>query len=143
MSAFDINPTNYLGHDYAIYVSTLQELALSKPAEYFKLRRQMVTAVKSKLATSFFQDINSILKTGKMESGSKEHIWNGNPTGATLQPKYPSQKVADLCLSATATLDGILEEVCEILMPSSLTRVLGEKLNATGQSNLVVAAQKD
>ena len=41
-SSFKVDPNNYLGHNYQDFLSQIYALALSKPNDYFELRRKIV-----------------------------------------------------------------------------------------------------
>jgi hypothetical protein len=135
--AFDLDPNNFLGHAYSVYVSNLQELALSQPSVYFKMKRQMIDRVKSGMTRSIFANISSLLKEGKITPGGN-HIFAGISEGQVLIPAYPSQKINTICLSACETLDRLLEEVCELLMPSEITKILGDKLEQKGRQSVAL-----
>ena len=46
MSDFKIDPSDYLSIDYETFRDDMLELALTKPAEYFQLRKAVLKAVR-------------------------------------------------------------------------------------------------
>ncbi len=44
---FKINPADYLGSDYEAFKTDMLELAISKPSEYFKLRKVILKRIKT------------------------------------------------------------------------------------------------
>jgi hypothetical protein len=135
MSAFDIAPENFLGHQYSQYISKLQQTALSNPAEYFKMKRLLIERVKTGMTKTIFTDISTLLKAGTI-NGS--HVFEST-VGSTYAPAYPSQRVNQVCLSACETLDKLLDEVVDILMPPDITKILGDKLEKQGRATFAPA----
>ena len=139
--AFELDPNNYLSHEYNTYLTHLQEMALSKPADYFKLRRQAENKVKTEVSRYLFKTIYYLLSkatVSQLDGREGDFIYDGiaGVDKATFSPKYPAQKINEICLSSVKTIDEILDEIFDILLPPSITQVLGEKLSKQGKATL-------
>jgi hypothetical protein len=121
-SSFKVDPNNFLGHNYQDFLSQMYALALSKPNEYFELRRKIVEKVKREAIGNLYNNFYTVLTEGK-SGGVSLFINHGN-----LQPKYPEQEVNDFCLSAAATLDEILNDLVNKIVPDKVNEILGDKI---------------
>ena len=124
---FNIDPTDYLGHDNEVFKTKLMELALSEPKKYFEMRRDVLSAVKKQAVTSVYKTYYCLLTNGTTEKGT-DSILNGKTSDTYLgdrsqpdegfKPSVPKQKVNEFALKASKTLDAIAEEAIEMIMPA-------------------------
>ena len=131
-SSFKVSVTNYLGHDHEDYLSKIYAFALSNPTQYFEMRAKVVKIVKRDAIGALYDTFYNVLTEGK--SGTTDLFVI---SGTAQQPKYPEQKVNDFCLSASATLDEILNDLCDIVIPNKMNEIMGDKLNKAGKSTLL------
>ena len=124
-STFKVDPNNFLGHNHQDYLSKMYALALSNPTEYFELRRTIIEKVKRASITNLYDQFYEILTAGTILKG-KTVLFTGSAVG--FEPKYPEQKVNDFCLSAAATLDEILNDLCNIIIPDKMNEIMGDKI---------------
>ena len=129
MNRFAVTPSNYLGFEYEEYKNDLYSLALSKPSEYFKLRKAVVKSVKTDAVGDIYDTFTKILSEGKSNDGTDIIIENGN----THRPKFPAQEISKIALKAARTLDDILEDVIDIILPSDFKQLANQR--AVKQSN--------
>ena len=129
MNRFAVTPSNYLGFEYEEYKNDLYSLALSKPSEYFKLRKAVVKSVKTDAVGDIYDIFTKILSEGKSNNGADIIIENGN----THRPKFPAQEISKIALKAARTLDDILEDVIDIILPSDFKQLANQR--AVKQSN--------
>ena len=122
-SPFKVSPNNFLGHDYEDFLSKMYALALSKPNDYFLLRAEVVQKVKRAAVGKLYDTFFNALTEGNDERGNTLF-----PGLNSIKPKYPEQKVNDFCLSAAATLDEILNDLVNIIMPDKINEILGDKI---------------
>jgi hypothetical protein len=119
---FRVDPNNYLGHQYESYLSKMYTLALSRPTDYLALRETVREKVKRAAVETIYKEYYSILTQGKLASGASVY-------GSTqYTPAYPQQKVNDFCLSAAASLNEILDDLCEIIIPDKMNEIMGDKI---------------
>jgi hypothetical protein len=119
---FKVDPLNYLGHNYDAYLAKMYTLALSKPTEYLQLRETVKEKVKRTAVTAIYSEYYSILTKGQTSSGTSIY--------GTVQytPDYPQQEVNDFCIGAAQSLNKILDELCEIIIPDSMNKIMGDKI---------------
>ena len=109
---FKIDTNDYLSYNYEAYRNNLYALALTKPSEYFTLRSRVLAAVKQKAVGNIYENFYNVLSKGIVEGQGPmlEEIRLGGPS-------YPQQLVTQIALKAARTLDDILNEVIEIILP--------------------------
>ena len=142
MSDFEIKPSNYLGHEYNRYITLLQETALAKPNSYFEMRRKAIISIKEQVSKFLFKTIYNILKTAQISDltgTARDYIYKDiiNIVPLKFYQNYPSQKINEIGLSAAKTIDEVLNDVIEILLPPEITKVVGEKLERQGNKSLM------
>ena len=142
MSNFDISPNNYLGQDHADFVNKMLSLSLTKPALYFEAKGNATFNLKREVVSNFYANIHSVLQNGLIKD-SKGNIISVYSNGATnniaardYQPKYPDQKIVDIGLSFSATIDKMLDEIVNILFPHNINKVVLDKLGEIGQKTI-------
>jgi hypothetical protein len=119
---FKVDPLDYLGHKYDAYLAKMYTLALSNPTEYLKLRETVKETVKRTAVTAIYTEYYSVLTEGKTSTGTSIY---GSKQYA---PHYPQQKVNDFCIGASETLNQILDDLCEIIIPDSMNKIMGDKI---------------
>ena len=119
---FKVDPNNYLGHQYESYLSKMYTLALSKPTEYLALRETVREKVKRAAVETIYKEYYSILTKGEL--ANQTSIYGS----VRYTPAYPQQKVNDFCLSAAASLNEILDDLCEIIIPDKMNEIMGDKI---------------
>ena len=129
---FAVTPSNYLGFEYEEYKNDLYALALSKPSEYFKLRKEVVKAVKTDAVGNIYDTFTKVLSEGKKLNGQDIIVENGN----THRPKYPSQEISKISLKAARTLDDILEDVIDIILPNDFKQLANQRTVKISNENI-------
>ena len=119
---FKVDPNNYLGHQYESYLSKMYTLALSKPTEYLALRETVREKVKRAAVETIYKEYYSILTKGELVNQTSIY------GSVRYTPAYPQQKVNDFCLSAAASLNEILDDLCEIIIPDKMNEIMGDKI---------------
>jgi hypothetical protein len=108
---YKVDTDNYLSYDYDEYRNSLYALALTKPSEYFKLRASIMKAVKTKAVGNIYENFYNVLSKGIVNNNQMlEEVRVGGPA-------YPQQLVNKIALKAAKTLDIILNDVIEIILP--------------------------
>ena len=107
-------PSDYLGFKYEEYKNDLYALALAKPSDYFKLRKVVIDKVKTQAIGNIYKSFFNILSKGTDVLDAQVIFID---TVATA-PSYPAQEVSKMALKAARTLDDILNEVIEVILPS-------------------------
>jgi hypothetical protein len=97
-------------------------LALSRPTEYLALRETVREKVKRAAVETIYKEYYSILTKGELSGGKSIY------GSVRYTPAYPQQKVNDFCLSAAASLNEILDDLCEKIIPDKMNEIMGDKI---------------
>jgi len=102
---FEINQSNYIGTDYKAYINSMRAMSISKPTEYTLLRESVIEILKKKILDEVYLQYYTLLTSGK---------------GFALPraPCYPNQLASAFALSATETINDILDRCLEIVLPA-------------------------
>jgi hypothetical protein len=128
---FKIETDDYLSYNYDEYRNSLYALALTKPSEYFALRSKVLAAVKKKAINNVYETFFNILSNGQVE---------GNAMLDTVRaggPAYPKQLVTKIALKAARTLDSILNEVIEIILPQDFKTLANLSMVTKSQADAI------
>jgi glutamate synthase domain-containing protein 2 len=139
---FKINPADYLGSDYEAFKTDMLELAISKPSDYFNLRKTILKRVKTQAVQDQYNIYYSLLTSGlsynSISIGGTEVVPKGaNIAGvAAFEPKMPKQLVNEFALKAAKTIEAIADEAVEMLLPMNYRKIAeGREISKTA-SNL-------
>jgi len=131
MSDFKIDPSDYLSIDYETFRDDMLELALSKPAEYFQLRKAVLKAVKRQACINQYNIYYNLLTQGLKSDGASSifvGLDGGAPAAAALfKPNYPKQLVNQFALGAAKTIDKISEDAVELILPRDYKSIANER----------------
>jgi len=149
---FKINPADYLGSDYEAFKTDMLELAISKPSEYFRLRKVILKRIKTQAVQDQYNIYYKLLTEGK----SYTQIGDGSGSGFSLPkdanlaagvgltaeiekafvPSMPKQLVNEFALKAAKTIEAITDEAVEMLLPMNYRKIAeGREISKTA-SNL-------
>lgn len=127
---FKVDVNNYLGNQYNTFKTELYRIALTNPELYFRIRKNLLEKVSygaiGKLYDTFFQ----ALSNGVDSNGQPLFVIDGK----NVPPSYPNQKINQFCLDASVTLNEIIEELVEILMPVDFNTLMNKKLASVGNA---------
>ena len=135
---FELDTNDVLGFAYQEYVSEIRALALSKPAEYFKLRKEVLKEVKNEAVGQLYNTLFSVLSKGEKLGGGPigtppYHL--GGRSG--LHPNYPSQKINDFCIQVASDLADHINRAIDIILPDDFEKLAAGKLNLKGRANVI------
>ena len=139
---FKLDTADYLSIKHSAFRHDMLALALSKPSEYFTLRKNVLAAVKRKAVQNIYSVYYELLTEGK--DGSDSKLLTG-PFAAGLAretidqfvPNYPKQKVNEFALGASETIDKIAEEAVEILLPRGYEDIAKERSSTKGKADMI------
>jgi hypothetical protein len=117
-SNFEIDTNDYMGFEFEEYLNDINAMAISKPAEYYQMRSDMLKLVKKKVIKDVYTAYYTLLTTQQVGT------FNGKP----LVPNYPTQKASKFALEASATTGAILNKALEIVLPIDFTNIAHTKL---------------
>ena len=105
------NPQDILGIEFSQYKQKVYTASVTSPALYFKTRENMEDILKKKLISSMYDTVYDLLRYGIVDD--KPITINDIP------PNYPSNLVNSECMKIVATFDQIINDIIEIIHPSS------------------------
>lgn len=130
---FEIDTENYLGLGYEQFKNASYALALSNPSEYFRIRQAVIQSVKTDAVKDIYKTFYNILTTGTDKLGSKVIV---DIKG--VRPQYPSQKVSEIALQASRTMDEILNEVIDIILPADYESLANHRAKQLSKASGIV-----
>ena len=122
-SNFKVDTSDYLGFKYEQYRDDLYALALAKPSEYFKLRKVVIDKVKTQAIGNIYKSFYNILSQGTDAGDQPIIIIDEKP----VAPSFPAQEVSKMALKAARTLDDILNEVINVILPSDFKQLANSR----------------
>lgn len=132
---FELDSSDYLGIEHEAFKADLLQLALSKPSEYFEIRKEVLAAVKKSAVETQYKTYYKLLTTGEKPGGG--HIFgSGNAKATLFVPKMPKQKVNEFALKAAKTIDAIAEEAVEMLLPSDYRKIAEARTSQRTAGNM-------
>ena len=129
MADFKLDTADYLSIEYSAFRDDMLELALSKPSEYFALRKTVLKAVKKDAVENMYKTYYNLLSAGTDVSGSK--IADG------FVPHYPKQLVNQFALGAAKTIDKIAEDAIELLLPRNYKDIANERTSTKSKGEMI------
>ena len=134
---FQTDANNYLGNQYSDHVAAMYALALSEPQKFYSARARVTSKLKREIIKSFYKDIFDVLSTAKLNGN---YIYDGvisnGDADRMYKCEYPNQKINELALSFASTLDSMMQEVVDLVMPDKINRVVDSKLAKVGDKSL-------
>ena len=126
---FGVNTDNYLGFEYESYKRQQYAAALTKYSDYAKVREDVIKSVQRDAVGNMYKTISSIIINGKDLSGKQIVFINGN----AASPNFPAQEVSKIALAASETLNDILLEIVEKIMPSDHLELAYKRMKETNK----------
>jgi hypothetical protein len=126
---FYVDPSNFQGHQYSIYKNVLMSKAMTEPSLYYDLQTEVIEQLNVQIAKDIYKKLFKLLTKGTLPDGTQMKI---GPTN--LNPCFPSQTAADFCIDAANTIDKIIKDATEVILPAShldIARMQMEKKSST------------
>ena len=111
---FFVDPSNFQGHQYSQYKNILMSKAMTTPSEYYDLQTNVIEQLNVQIAKTIYKQLFLLLTKGYLPDGSQLSIG-----GTALNPAFPSQSAADFCIDAANTIDKIIRDATEVILPAS------------------------
>jgi hypothetical protein len=129
---FFLDTNDSLGFAYQEYVADIRALALSKPAEYFQLRKEVLKSVKNDAVSALYKTLFNVLSTGTTIQGRPI-----GRLGSDFKPLYPSHLINDFCIGVASDLADHINRAVDIILPDSFEQLATGKLNLKGKANVI------
>ena len=101
-----VDPSNFQGHQYSQYKTT--------PNLYYELQSKVIEQLNVQIEKLIYKQFFLLLTKGILPDGTAMKI-DGKP----LNPAFPSQAAADFCIDAANTIDKIIRDATEVILPAS------------------------
>ena len=111
---FFVDPSNFQGHQYSQYKNILMSKAMTTPSEYYDLQTNVIEQLNVQIAKTIYKQLFLLLTKGLLPDGTPLKIGN-----TKLNPAFPSQTAADFCIDASNTIDKIISDAVEVILPAS------------------------
>ena len=111
---FFVDPSNFQGLQYSQYKNILMSKAMTTPSEYYDLQSRVIDQLNVQIAKTIYKQLFLLLTKGILPDKSQLKIGNQN-----LNPAFPSQTAADFCIDAANTIDKIISDAVEVILPAS------------------------
>ena len=131
---FALDTSDYLSINYSEFKDDMLALALSKPSEYFALRKSVLRNVKAKAIEAIYDQYYSLLTDGTDPEGTP--LAEG-PFADQFKPNYPKQLVSQFALGAAKTVNKIAEDAIELILPRNLQSIANEKTAVKGKADVI------
>ena len=132
---FKVDTDDVLGFNYEAYIADVRALALSSPAEYFKLRKIVMEKVRRDAVGSIYTTFYNVLTQGQDKDGA--YIIGFTLNGDNAKPCYPSDKVSLFAQKAAKHMTQFCNECVDIILPDNFEKLAERKLNIKGQANTI------
>jgi len=113
---FRVNVKDFLGIENTKYREKMMQVALTKPADFYELREKVRSNVIEKAIGDFYDTLYYVMTTGKLSNGGQSAAKDA-AKASEFTPNIPKQKVNDFALSAVKTLESIVEDAVDMMLP--------------------------
>jgi hypothetical protein len=134
---FALDPNQALGLDYQMYLSSIRALSISKPAQYYSLRRVVLEKVKKEAVSGLYKSFFNILVGGVDQAGNPIGDATNKLGAGEFIPNYPAQKVNDIDIEVAGILCEELNKVIDLILPDDLTTIMDKKMSIKGMGERV------
>ena len=115
---------------YELYISKIQNLALSKPEKYFTLRQEVIKYVKKDGVGKFYETLIAVLSKGETLDG--EPIGSDVKLGGKIGqfcPMYPPESINLLCIQIANDLCDHINRAIDTILPDDFEKLKNIKKN--------------
>jgi len=125
-SKFYINIENELGLSYKKQRAALLAVALSKPANYYNLRADLIDKITTNQVKEMYEMFWNLLKNGVVDGAPVEYL-NENNVKNYLKCDLPEHLINKFSSRVSATLEEICEEAVNLILPEDFLKMAQEK----------------
>lgn len=122
---------NYSGYQHQQYKSILNQVAFTKPADYYQLQLEVMTYLMENHYDDVYQTVYQLLTKGMQKDGTTRVIniagYNDtlkamkNGTGVQWNPAFPDQKADAIAKAVTeGFIDSLKENVLDVVLPEQI-----------------------
>ena len=126
---FQVDTSDYLGFKHEEYLDDLQSLAMSTPSKYYELRKQVLKELKQKVVEDVYKAYYNLLTKGANVRG--DNIMDNR------NPAYPQQLASQFSLGAAKTINQILDQCLDIILPASHLKIADLRIAKKAEGEMV------
>ena len=130
---FQIDTSDYLGFQYEEYLNNLMAVAMSTPKIYYDMRANTLKELKQVVVKTVYDTYYNLLTKGTINGKNTLVDSDGN----NLVPHYPQQNASQFAISASKTINEILNKALDIILPSNHLDVAKLKLTQKGEASKI------
>jgi len=130
---FQIDTSDYLGFQYEEYLNNLMAVAMSTPKIYYDMRANTLKELKQVVVKTVYDTYYNLLTKGTI-NGKNTLV---DAAGNALTPHYPQQNASQFAISASKTINEILNKALDIILPSNHLDVAKLKLTQKGEASKI------
>ena len=131
---FRVNVKDFLGIENTKYREKMMQIALTKPADFYELREKVRAQVIEKAIGEFYDTLYYVMTTGKLSNGGQSAAKDA-AKAADFVPNIPKQKVNDFALSAVKTLESIVEDAIDMMLPPDFLDIAKSRTISKSSAN--------
>ena len=125
---WQVDPSDYMGHKYEQYKNKLLAKAMTTPSAYYDTQSQVIEQLNTFVGETLYKIFYDLLTKGLLPDGkcgtTQMKIGNEN-----LVPAWPGQAATAFSLEASNTIDKIISECVEIILPKKHTDIATMKIS--------------
>ena len=127
---FKIETDDFLGYKFEEFKNDQYSTALATPSVYFTLRKEVLKQVKNDAVSEMYITFYNLLSKGKAKDGS-----DIGTTKVLEPPCYPQQLVSKFALKAAATMEKIIDEALDIILPIDIKHLATKRIEDQSKQN--------
>lgn len=133
---FKVDVQDYLSIKYTTYKEKLLQLALTNPTNYYQLREMVMEKVVNDAIGNLYESLYNVMTSGTLRDGATKASAGAN-SNALFVPNYPKQEVGDFCLRAATTMEGIVRECVDKILPPNIIEVAKSRIASKTSTNSI------
>ena len=98
----------------------------------YKLQTDVIEQLNVRIAKLIYKQLFLLLTQGKLPDGTPMKIGTKD-----LNPAFPSQAAADFCIDAANTIDKIIRDATEVILPASHLDVAKMQMADKSRTNTI------
>ena len=130
---FKMNANDYLSNYYNDHKSRMISLALSNPTLFYDVKSNVISILKRDLVEKFYDTIFEVLSKGTVNTID---IYKGLISISKYPIKYPSHLINEKALSFASSIDEMLDDIVNIIMPEKIDAIVTNTLAKVGDRSI-------
>ena len=136
---FKVDVKNYLGLENSAYKSRMMQIALTNPTNFYKIRENVLKNVIENAIGDLYDTLYNVMTSGLVKIGGRDVNASSDggavPAGGdAFRPQIPKQQVSEFALKAAKTLEDIVREAVEIMLPEDFLDLAKARIARTSDA---------